>query len=358
MFLTKVVVKINHRMRALCLHPYPGHPKGCPNFGKRETCPPAVPLFEKVYDLNKPIYAIVNDFDMHSHTKKMKEQHPKWSYRQCSCVLYWQPSAKKKLLEKINKTQIPAGYEIVKLPEGMGVDVTGTLASAGITLEWPPVNIARQVVLVAAPLEKRINNMKKVVAIGGVPGTGKTFLVRELMNQCGEWFPETVNSLVLTENNPKHGLRILGRYEADSTFAGTDRLSMAVQPKAVEWVKSSQENILFEGDRLFNGSFLGSLLSMPDVNLFILYLTTSETILQERYKQRGSNQSEQFIKGRETKYARLKQEMALRKFSREYAHKNPEDTQKIISVIMSFLKDGVLPPLENKPAGIRKFFKK
>ena len=352
-----VQVKIDHKMRALCLHPYPGHPKGCPNFGKRPSCPPAIPLFEKAYDLSKPVYAIVNEFDIKNHVARMTIKHPHWSYRQLSCPLYWQPVARKQLKEKIKQAQLPAGYKIVNLPEGMGVNVTATLASAGIVLEWPPVNIVRQVVLAAQPLNKKANKMKKVVAIGGVPGTGKTLLVRELMRQYGEWFPETVANLVLTESNPKHGLRILGRYEPDNTFAGTDRLSMAVQPMALEWVKSCDENVLFEGDRLFNGSFLNSLLALADVELFIIYLSVPEPILQERYKQRGSNQSDQFIKGRETKYSRLKQEMSLRKFSREFVHKTPEDTQKIISTIMSFLNGKGLPVAENRPSGIRKFFK-
>lgn len=353
-----VQVKIDHKMRALCLHPYPGHPKGCPNFGKRDTCPPKIPLFEKVYDLEKPVYAIVNEFDMKGHVARMTVKHPQWSSKQLSCPLYWQPSARKKLKEKIKETQIPKGYEIVNLPEGMGVNVTETLASAGIMLEWPPVNIVRQVVLVASPLEKKVKHMsKKIVAIGGVPGTGKTLLVRELMKQYGEWFPETVANLVQTESNSKRKLRILGRYEEGNTFAGTDRLSMAVQPMALEWIKAYDENVLFEGDRLFNGSFLNSLASLPNTELFIIYLTAPEPILQERYRQRGSNQSDQFIKGRETKYARLKQEMSLRKFSREFPHKSPEDTQKIISVISSFFKDGSLPPAESKPSGIRKFFK-
>lgn len=70
---------INHSVRGLCVKQYYNHPKGCPNFNKKNGCPPNAKYFEDVYDLNKPIYAICNIFQFNKHIEKMKFNHPDWS---------------------------------------------------------------------------------------------------------------------------------------------------------------------------------------------------------------------------------------------------------------------------------------
>lgn len=154
----RVVPVIDYSVRALCTKEYPGHKKGCPNYNHKDGCPPAAKLFDKVYDISKPVYAIINKFDFKSHVEKMRVLHPKWSNRKCECLLYWQPKARKQLLEGIkvflthnDKERLNQGYEVIKCPEAMGIDITKTLETAGITLEWPPKNIACQVVLAAIP---------------------------------------------------------------------------------------------------------------------------------------------------------------------------------------------------------------
>lgn len=142
---------LNGHMRSLCYKPYPGHPKGCPNFGKRDICPPKAPLFELQYDMNKRFLAIVIHFDLGQHMQRMKEKHPRWSDRQCACCLYWQGTVRKQLREEIayniNRRAIFDGYPMTATdcPEAMGVDVTATMKQAGIILEWPPKKIVRKI---------------------------------------------------------------------------------------------------------------------------------------------------------------------------------------------------------------------
>ncbi len=97
----KIVVQvtpvIDHKVRGLCTKPYPNHKKGCPNFEIKKGCPPSAPYFEKYYDMEKPIYAIINRFACKPHTNKMRLAHPDWSDRQINCVLYWQGRARKYL---------------------------------------------------------------------------------------------------------------------------------------------------------------------------------------------------------------------------------------------------------------------
>jgi len=144
--LVRVVPVVDYSVRALCVRPYPLHPRGCPNVGKCERCPPIAPLFDVAFNLEQPVYAIVNEFNLGEHVARMKSRNPTWSDRQLRCVLYWQPKARKQLAGKIDRAlEGLQGYTATWCPKGMGVNVTETLEQAGISLEWPPNAIARQV---------------------------------------------------------------------------------------------------------------------------------------------------------------------------------------------------------------------
>jgi predicted metal-binding protein len=153
-YLVRVSPVLDPSVRGLCCRPYPLHPKGCPNFGQRATCPPQAPLFVSVYDAARPVWAVVNEFDLGGHVERMRAAHPNWSDRQLRCCLYWQRGARKQLQRKVMAaccTLDEGTYGVEFCPEAMGVNVTATLAAEGITLEWPPVRIARQVALIAYP---------------------------------------------------------------------------------------------------------------------------------------------------------------------------------------------------------------
>lgn len=89
--------------RGLCVKFYKNHKFGCPNFGKKPDCPPLVPMFDEIFDITRPIYAIYIVFDLFSHVEKMKQRHPSWTETQLLNVLYWQGTARKKLKEHIKK---------------------------------------------------------------------------------------------------------------------------------------------------------------------------------------------------------------------------------------------------------------
>jgi len=146
---------IDYSVRGLCIKPYYNHPKGCPNFNKKQGCPPNAKYFDKVYDLTKPVCAICNIFDIKTHIKNMKVKQPNWSEHQLRCVLYWQGSARKHLKEHIIKfMKENRNYSIETCPEAMGVNLTETMENAGIILEWMPENVAYQIAL--AGIKKEI----------------------------------------------------------------------------------------------------------------------------------------------------------------------------------------------------------
>lgn len=150
---------INTSVRVLCTRPYPGHPHGCPNFNRRDTCPPKAPLLEELLDLDQPVYAVWNCFNLRQHAARMQHLHPQWSDRQVYCCLYWQPTARKLLRGQLQVLLRKHKYLlVVPCPEGAGVDVTATMASRKIHLQWPPRTFAYQVALAGTcnPLQEGV----------------------------------------------------------------------------------------------------------------------------------------------------------------------------------------------------------
>lgn len=179
--------------------------------------------------------------------------------------------------------------------------------------------------------------MPKLIAIGGIPGTGKTTLVKALLATKGDWQATKPVPLLDALYSPSLDLYILGRYPENEVFGGTDRLSMAVQPKAKAFVESTNSHVLFEGDRLFNLSFLTHVKELGKHGLHIVSLETEETELPSRYASRGSNQSEKFIKGRRTKVAKVLSQ--LNQFAKTFPHNEPTDTVNCVNHILEVLHD-------------------
>ncbi len=176
--------------------------------------------------------------------------------------------------------------------------------------------------------------MRKIVAVGGQPGTGKTTLFRKYM-ESKSWKTVEPAKLVSAMYNEELDLYILGKYQEGETFAGTDRLSMAVQPSLQEWLKTHTSNILFEGDRVFNQSFLEYCMELPNTELVVTYLKAPKQLLEQRYKDRGSDQSEQFLRGRETKYSNILSNFELMPYITEFANTNLEEQGKVLVYLES-----------------------
>lgn len=145
---------IDRSVRGLCIKPYPGHPKGCPNHGKRATCPPLALLIGEVLDLDDIVWVIWNRFNFARHVERMRARHSDWSRRQLECCLYWQGTARKALraeIEEFKEGRREWGLRLVVCPEACGVDVTATMDSIGVHLEWPPKRFTYQVALAGTP---------------------------------------------------------------------------------------------------------------------------------------------------------------------------------------------------------------
>ena len=179
--------------------------------------------------------------------------------------------------------------------------------------------------------------MRKIIAVGGQPGTGKTTLFRKFM-EGKNWEKVEPKKMLPALYSKELDLYILGKYEDGETFAGTDRLSMAVQPIAQEFVKETTSNILFEGDRIFNQSFLEFVMNTQGVDLQVVYLKVPDSTLKERYIERGSDQSETFLKGRATKYSNLLSNFELMPYITEFSNTNLEEQGKVLAFLENNFK--------------------
>lgn len=133
----------------------------------------------------------------------------------------------------------------------------------------------------------------------GVPGSGKTALVRELVKGRRR----RVHHTPFVHTWYDDGLVQLGRDREG--HGGTDALSMSVQPKVVAALQANVwERVLAEGDRLANASFFDAV-QAAGYRLTVVLLDLPPDVAAARRASRGTTQAEAWLRGRETKVAHL-----------------------------------------------------
>jgi len=78
--------------------------------------------------------------------------------------------------------------------------------------------------------------------------------------------------------------------------------------------------------------------ALPNTDLRIVFLKAPKTVLEARYKDRGSNQSEQFLKGRETKYSNLLSNVDLMPYITVFNNTNLEEQEKVLRFLEGHFK--------------------
>ena len=150
---------IDYNVRDWCRFPYPDHPKGCPNWNKKDICPPKVKHVPDVFDLSKQHWFIIIEFDLGAHVQRMAKLHDEWSERQCRCLLYWQKGVIKKLEEYcLQYIRFHAQMIYTLCPEGMGINVFRTAHRHGIMIRKNPKKTIHKVALIGTSNENDENN--------------------------------------------------------------------------------------------------------------------------------------------------------------------------------------------------------
>jgi len=182
--------------------------------------------------------------------------------------------------------------------------------------------------------------MVKVIAMGGEPATGKTTLMFKLISMADDWQVVKPEKLLDAMYSKKLNLYILGKYVNDgNVFQGTDRLSMAVQPDAEKFFSSleNQEvNVIFEGDRLFNGKLLDKLSEWFPNSFKVLILKASHDEKEKRHKDRNDDQDDKFKNSRKTKIENISSSLVLMDYIETAVNENLDDQAKIIDNIKKF----------------------
>jgi hypothetical protein len=184
--------------------------------------------------------------------------------------------------------------------------------------------------------------MVRVIAMGGEPATGKTTLMFRLISMADDWQVVKPQKLLDAMYSKKLNLYILGKYVNDgNVFQGTDRLSMAVQPDAEKffselWYENANVNVMFEGDRLFNGKLLDKLSEWFPESLKVLVLTASHDIKEQRHVDRKDDQDDKFKNSRATKISNITGSLTLMDYIDTMVNENLDDQSKIIDNIKIF----------------------
>jgi len=188
--------------------------------------------------------------------------------------------------------------------------------------------------------------MVRVIAMGGEPATGKTTLMFKLISMADDWQTVKPEKLLDAMYSKKLNLYILGKYVNDgNVFQGTDRLSMAVQPDATAFFSNlayesnadgHSVNVIFEGDRLFNGKMLDRLSELFPNDFKILILTVKDSTLDQRHIDRKDDQDDKFKNSRKTKISNIMGSLTLMDYIETMVNENFDDQSKIIDNIRKF----------------------
>ena len=154
------IIVYDTEIQCLCARPYYKHPSGCPNYNKKDGCPPNQPPIDRVLDFKKEVYIIYTEFKVGEFAERMRLNHPKWSEhpRQWYNPRLWQSHTRKlQGIEEANAMKENSLTKIVRSPEAHGVNVTELMKNIEIFLKWgwPPEHI------------EHLNNTVYIVSLGG-----------------------------------------------------------------------------------------------------------------------------------------------------------------------------------------------
>lgn len=128
--------------------------------------------------------------------------------------------------------------------------------------------------------------VKRIIAIGGEPGTGKTRLMKDVMK---DYTLTPFNyGLIKGEYDDYKKVYFIGVFDG-SKFEGSDKVSIKCYDDLIKFLNQVDGVVVFEGDRLFSKKVLAT--QYPFIKLV---LTASKETMDTRYRLRGVYQAEYF----------------------------------------------------------------
>lgn len=139
----------------------------------------------------------------------------------------------------------------------------------------------------------------------GEPGVGKSTTMQALTAGLARVYVAAPlhHEFLTQQGNPATIAVELGRTREG--FPGTDTLALNANPKAIDFVSWRPAPIvLAEGDRLANMAFLEGA-RQAGYRVHVAWLTAGAAVPAARRAERGSNQNEAWLRGRQTKVRNL-----------------------------------------------------
>ena len=140
--------------------------------------------------------------------------------------------------------------------------------------------------------------------IGGIPCSGKTTLVKNIIEGLGSY--KNYEPIPLFKCQKYKDVLVVGQYPESETFGGTDRLSYGTINKFQEFINqevTKHKHILIEGDRFYQAKNLEFLLDEHDAMVYTLKIQPKEE--ERRHIKRNDTQSEKWLKGRHSQINNL-----------------------------------------------------
>ena len=144
------------------------------------------------------------------------------------------------------------------------------------------------------------------VLVVGVPGVGKTTLVRNVMRMTGGvQESRRVCPHVQLHEQRRGGLVVLGTYNVPASVVcqGTDLMSMSFRKPFVAWLRdnpSPPRRILAEGDRVSNDKVIADLEDLG-YRVNIVFVDPPLEVQQKRHGERPHSQTVAFVESQRTK---------------------------------------------------------
>jgi hypothetical protein len=100
--------------------------------------------------------------------------------------------------------------------------------------------------------------------------------------------------------------------------------------------ENANVNVIFEGDRLFNGKMLDQLSAAFPDSFKVLILKVKDSTLDQRHIDRKDDQDDKFKNSRKTKISNIMGSLTLMDYIETMVNENLDDQAKIIDHIRKF----------------------
>lgn len=192
--------------------------------------------------------------------------------------------------------------------------------------------------------EEKMKGKLILYTIGGIPGSGKSTLIKEVLDHFAPFKLRKFGTVLYHQRTFPEDVIVMGQYKEGDLFPGTDRLSMAVIPHALQFMeylwkgmkdRESDLTVFVEGDRLFCDRWISE--AKADEHRIIV-LHPSLPVWTRRMEERMifHKQSDKFLRSRKTKVSNM-----LR--THPEIVKEPFNNERDFERVFNSITDHILP---------------